>query len=166
MNTFGLVVFFFAVATASAYNWEVRATTGDGEYGSQMGNIILHVNQGGVTGMLGMKKTISFDEYGSPGFKHYFGLERYHTYAIDTKANSQVSSIKGVSFEWKKDPQDQTYTHGLSLSKVVITPNDDNIPYQKRKNSAVEFCYDGPNVKPGTVVQMKKCRSFLDSFLG
>ena len=168
MNTLGLIVLFLAVATTSAatYKWETKATIAPGPTRSQLGNLFLHVNQGGVTGMIGMTKKIPLNEFATPGFDMPWSLGPYHTFSSDIKTNIPVSNVKGVSFEWTKSSQDKEQTQELSLSKVVITPTDDKIPYEKRSRYAVSFCYDGPNVQPGTIVKMKSCSSLFDSIFG
>lgn len=160
MNTFGLIVFSLAVATASAtaYLWEVEGTTAKGPTRNQLGSVFLHLNQGGLSGMFGMTKKIALQEIASHQMDAPQVLQPNHIMSMVIKTSDPVRSIKGVSFEWKKSLEDKSETQELSLSKVVFTPAD-HIHDEGRRRFAVSFCYDGPNVKPGKVVQMKSCTS-------
>ena len=153
MNTFGFAVFFFTVAVASAeYRWSTAIKMGNDWNPSQLGAIFLH-----VSGTVWGETVIPVDEYcGDTNKKSeltpcFWSLGPTHTFKSDITSPIAVPS-SGVSFEWRRynNPYGNSQdARDISVKKVTLT--------DANSRKTVNFCYDGPNVAPGTVHKMKAC---------
>lgn len=67
-----------------------------------------------------------------------------------------IDAITGFSWAWSARQSD-TEPKPLKVSRIIITGKDKLGSRKGQEGKSVEFCYNGPTVKPGQKVDMVKC---------
>lgn len=67
-----------------------------------------------------------------------------------------IDTITGFSWAWSA-PKSDTKPQPLKVSRITITGKDQLAFRAGQEGKSIEFCYNGPAVKPGQMVDMVKC---------